>query len=164
MNNITQFNIITLNNLIKLISPLDKIYAQKNIHLNNETIGKHVRHIIDFYLCFINGIKIKFIDYDKRERNKKVENDKEYAIKTISVIINLLKNSYLNTPITINLNLSITKSSLNSSIERELMYIVDHAIHHGHIIQLFIQNHYPNGYNNIEFYSPSTLDHAQCVK
>ena len=164
MNDITQFNIITLNNLVKLISPLDKIYAQKNIHLNNETIGKHVRHIIDFYLCFINGIKIKFIDYDKRERNKKVENDKEYAIKTISVIINLLKNSHLNTPITINLNLSITKSSLNSSIERELMYIVDHAIHHGHIIQLFIKNHYPNDYNNIEFYSPSTLDRAQCVK
>ena len=164
MNDITQFNIITLNNLVKLISPLDKIYAQKNIHLNNETIGKHVRHIIDFYLCFINGIKIKFIDYDKRERNKKVENDKEYAIKTISVIINLLKNSYLNTPITINLNLSTTKSSLKSSIERELMYIVDHAIHHGHIIQLFIKNYYPNDYNNIEFYSPSTLDRAQCVK
>ena len=164
MNDITQFNIITLNNLVKLISPLDKIYAQKNIHLNNETIRKHVRHIIDFYLCFINGIKIKFIDYDKRERNKKVENDKEYAIKTISVIINLLKNSYLNTPITITLNLSITKSSLNSSIERELMYIVDHAIHHGHIIQLFIKNYYPNDYKNIEFYSPSTLDHAQCVK
>ena len=164
MNDITQFNIITLNNLVKLISPLDKIYSQKNSHLINETIGKHVRHIIDFYLCFINGIKIKFIDYDKRERNKKVENDKEYAIKTISVIINLLKNSYLNTPITINLNLSITKSSLNSSIERELMYIVDHAIHHGHIIQLFIKNYYPNDYNNIEFYSPSTLDRAQCVK
>ena len=164
MNDLTQFNIVTLNNLVKLISPLDKIYAQKNIHLNNETIGKHVRHIIDFYLCFINGIKIKFIDYDKRERNKKVENDKEYAIKTISVIINLLKNSHLNTPITINLNLSITKSSLNSSIERELMYIADHAIHHGHIIQLFIKNYYPNDYNNIEFYSPSTLDHAQCVK
>ena len=164
MNDITQFNIITLNNLVKLISPLDKIYAQKNIHLNNETIGKHVRHIIDFYLCFINGIKIKFIDYDTRERNKKVENNKEYAIKTILAIINLLKNSYLNTPITINLNLSITKSSLNSSIERELMYIADHAIHHGHIIQLFIKNYYPNDYNNIEFYSPSTLDHAQCVK
>ena len=164
MNDIAQFNIITLNNLVKLISPLDKIYAQKDIHLNNETIGKHVRHIIDFYLCFINGIKIKFIDYDKRERNKKVENDKEYAIKTISVIINLLKNSHLNTPITINLNLSITKRSLNSSIERELMYIVDHAIHHGHIIQLFIKNQYPNDYNNTEFYSPSTLDQAQCVK
>ena len=164
MNDIAQFNIITLNNLVKLISPLDKIYAQKNIHLNNETIGKHVRHIIDFYLCFINGKKIKFIDYDKRERNKKVENDKEYAIKTISVIINLLKNSHLNTPITINLNLSITKSSLNSSIERELMHIVDHAIHHGYIIQLFIKNHYPNYYNNTEFYSPSTLDHTQCVE
>ena len=24
--------------------------------------------------------------------------------------------------------------------------------------------HYPNDYNNIEFYSPSTLDRAQCVK
>ena len=31
MNDITQFNIITLNKLVKLISPLDKIYAQKNI-------------------------------------------------------------------------------------------------------------------------------------
>ena len=164
MNDLTQFNIVTLNNLAKLISPLDKIYSHKNSHLINETIGKHVRHIIDFYLCFINGIKIKFIDYDKRERNTKVENDKEYAIKTISSIVDQLNNNYLNTPITINLNLSITKSSLNSSIERELMYIVDHAIHHGHIIQLFIKNHYPNDYNNIEFYSPSTLDRAQCVK
>ena len=58
----------------------------------------------------------------------------------------------------------ITKSSINSSIERELMYIADHAIHHGHIIQLFIKNHYPSDYNNIEFYSPSTLNHTQCVK
>ena len=164
MNDLTQFNIVTLNNLAKLISPLDKIYSQKNSHLINETIGKHVRHIIDFYLCFINGIKIKFIDYDKRERNTKVENDKEYAIKTISSIVDQLNNNYLNTPITINLNLSITKSSLNSSIERELMYIADHAIHHGHIIQLFVKNYFPNDYNKIEFYSPSTLDYSQCVK
>ena len=164
MNDLIQFNIETLNNLAKLISPLDKIYSQKNSHLINETIGKHVRHIIDFYLCFINGIKNKFIDYDKRERNTKVENDKEYAIQTISAIIDQLNNGYLNTPITINLNLSITKSSLKSSLERELMYIVDHAIHHGHIIQIFIKNHHPNYYNNIEFYSPSTLDYIKCVK
>ena len=92
MNDITQFNILTLNNLAQLISPLDKIYSQKNHHLNNETIGRHVRHIIDFYLCFIKGIQNRTINYDKRERNKKVENNNEYAIKKILIIIELLKN------------------------------------------------------------------------
>ena len=44
------------------------------------------------------------------------------------------------------------------------MYIADHAIHHGHIIQIAIQNEF----NDLEisdlFYSPSTLESMKCVQ
>ena len=58
---------------IIIINPLENIYSIKDSHLNNESIGRHVRHIIDFYLCFINGIGANHMNYDLRDRNPKIE-------------------------------------------------------------------------------------------
>jgi len=158
MKNIIQLNITILKKIIIIINPLENIYSIKDSHLNNESIGRHVRHIIDFYLCFINGIEANHINYDLRDRNSKIETNNQYAIKNILLIIDLLNKSIKNTKIKIKINQTIDNEPYNSSIKRELMYIADHAIHHGHIIQLFIRNFHSSYYKKIEFYSPATLE------
>ena len=38
--------------------------------LSNATIGEHVRHILEFYKCLIDGIACDVVNYDERKRDK----------------------------------------------------------------------------------------------
>ena len=164
MNKIIKFNIDTLKKVLDLISPLEEVWAIKNKDTNSDTIGRHIRHIIDFYLCFINGIDKGVIDYDSRLRNIKVEQNILYAQKEIEYIINYMHcyDKNINS-IDTKINYSISNQKLQSSSNRELMYLADHAIHHGHIVQIILNNQFPSLKSKIKFYSPSTLDAITCV-
>jgi len=166
MNNLINFNIELINKVIKLILPLENIYSNSIKDINDETIGRHIRHIIDFYLCFIIGInKNSFINYDRRQRNKKVENDISTAKKELDKILFFLKsNKHINRKLKVALNFSIAKKYYKSTYERELMHLADHTIHHGHIIQIILNSYFPDFRTDIYFYSPSTLDSIKCVK
>lgn len=165
MKQLIHFNLSILTNIQNIMSLLDNYRWNKNIiSINNETIGRHCRHIIEFYLTFFDGLNNNLINYDSRLRNHQIENDIDYAQKKLNEIKLSLDNIENNYSISIILNDTIAESKLDSSVERELMYIADHAIHHGHIIQIAIQNEF----NDLEisdlFYSPSTLESMKCVQ
>ncbi len=61
------------------------------------------------------------------------------------------------------MNSSVSKQSLYSSSFRELMHVADHAIHHANLVQIIIQNEFPNLDKKCNFYSPSTIDSKKCV-
>tara|TARA_Y100001970_G_scaffold82097_1_gene103913 strand:- start:2953 stop:3450 length:498 start_codon:yes stop_codon:yes gene_type:complete len=165
MNSLIKFNIDTLNKILKLINPLEKVWINKGKSINNETIGRHIRHIIDFYLCFIKYENSDLINYDARTRNKKIETNFFYAKEKIDDILKYLKSyDYKTHEVKVRINYSITGYDLESSLDRELMHLADHTIHHANLIQIFIKNKFPNMNSNIEFYSPSTIDSIRCVQ
>ena len=165
MSNLINFNIDTLSKILFVIETLESVWSRKNKNFNNETIGRHIRHIIDFYLCFIGYIDSNFIDYDARKRSAKIESDISFARNKIEEIIYFLKNTDLvDKNIKVRMNSSVSNLDLNSSIFRELMHIADHAIHHANLIQVIIKNEFPDLERNCNFYSPSTIDSKRCVQ
>ena len=165
MSNLINFNIDTLSKILFVIETLESVWSRKNKNFNNETIGRHIRHIIDFYLCFICHIDSNFIDYDTRKRSVKIESNISFARNKIEEIIYFLKNTDLvDKDIKVRMNSSVSNLDLNSSIFRELMHIADHAIHHANLIQVIIKNEFPDLERNCNFYSPSTIDSKRCAQ
>ena len=165
MNSLIKFNIDTLSKILFLIEPLENVWSKKNVNFNNETIGRHIRHIIDFYLCFKNYTNSDHIDYDARKRNNKIETDIYLARKQLDKIIYFLKNINLkDESINVRMNSSVCNQKLYSTLYRELMHVADHAIHHANLVQIIIQNEFPNLDKNCNFYSPSTIDFKKCVQ
>jgi uncharacterized damage-inducible protein DinB len=129
-----------LNQISELVSELsDEQYNVMLPILSNSSIGKHVRHIVEFYQCLTNGLSEGYVNYDKRERNLLLENNRGYtknAIKIISNCIAIIQDNSL----LLNTSHDNTVSTMNTSIFRELTYNMEHAIHHLAIIKIGIKN------------------------
>ena len=164
MKKLISFNIEVLNNILDITSQLnDEIWSHKVKSINNETIGRHCRHIIEFYKSFLDRADKNQINYDNRERDINTETNLEFAKTQLRNTILSLNTITRDKNIDVILNKSKLNSELKSSVKRELMYIADHAIHHGHIIQIAIQNEFSHLNINKYFYSPSTLESRQCA-
>jgi len=165
MKRLIAFNVEVLNNYVKLISSVEDSYSKKINLINDKSIGAHVRHVIDFYSCFISGLSTGLINYDNRSRDIEIENNCNHAKEAILEIINFLNNfNSCNSVVNVGINLSVSNRHLASTVERELMHVADHAVHHGHIIQIIIKNEFHDLDLSVEFYSPSTLEHMKCVQ
>jgi len=71
---IIKSNIGTLQSSATILNNLnDTQYSDTQSPYFSASIGKHVRHIIDHYLCFFTGLEVGRINYDKRQRDIKIE-------------------------------------------------------------------------------------------
>lgn len=126
----------------ELISQLNNENYGKNLSvLNLNSIGKHVRHILDLFECLLdseNGI----INYDERKRNPETETNKEFAIEKIQNIIQNLEKLNLKQSIVLKQKLNDAFCEINSSVERELLYNIEHCVHHLAIIRIGIENNF----------------------
>lgn len=131
-----------LNQLTTVIEKLgNEEYSKPLSTLSDSSIGKHIRHIIEFYQCLFNGIPEGIVDYDKRERNLKLETDPVFTIAIIRTVISQISNTK---DISLVLHTSYENqiSELRSSVFRELFYNIEHATHHLAIIKIGITQHF----------------------
>ena len=124
-----------LNTTLELLTP--KQYKQPGKLLSNATIGQHVRHIIELFICLNKGYETGVVNYDSRERNHQIETDKELAASMLKKIcaqldkadkVLTLKAFYdgsTENPITIATN-----------YYREVAYNLEHAVHHMALIRV----------------------------
>ena len=54
--------------------------------LFNNTIGQHVRHIIELFQCLENGYDSSMVNYEKRPRDIAIETNKEFAAQLLQDI------------------------------------------------------------------------------
>jgi len=130
-------------NLIEIRSLLIKLnddqYSHKSGILSGSSIGQHVRHILEFYVCLLNGRKTGIANYDNRERDYALENNTSNAIKVIHELLINLSKIEIDSTIILEGNYSSTKQEplmINSSILRELTYNLEHSIHHQALIKI----------------------------
>jgi uncharacterized damage-inducible protein DinB len=135
-----------IQNLNEIRALLEKIshqaYNRKSGLLSEATIGQHVRHILEFYICLINAAKTKIVNYDNRQRDLSIENSKEKAIEIINKIIDELIQ--LNTPSVVILQGRFNPdsedlTSMKTSYARELAYCLEHSIHHQALIKIALK-------------------------
>jgi len=99
------------------------------------TIGEHVRHFIDFQTCFLGQFEKGTVNYDKRERNSDFSESPKKALHALNVVKMKLKKFYgyaQNKKVTIQISISSegSQSEAQSTLERELVFIADHGVHH----------------------------------
>jgi uncharacterized damage-inducible protein DinB len=131
-----------LNQLAELINALsDEEFRMELSVLSGNTIGKHVRHIVEMYQCLISAYPLNTVNYDLRERNTQIENDRSYALSCIESISNsllILADKHLD------LIVGLSKSdshfeTVKTTFNRELVYNIEHCIHHMAIIKIAVE-------------------------
>lgn len=116
----------------QLISPLDV--------LNGSTIGMHVRHILEFFLCLTESKTTSKVNYDLRNRDVLLEVSTDDCIQTINKIMLFLNENQEDFKLKLSANYSLLDEkeevTLNSTFLRELLYNVEHTVHHLAIIKI----------------------------
>ncbi|HMH32216.1 MAG TPA: hypothetical protein VK543_04255 [Puia sp.] len=120
---------VQLTDSIIRLSP--QHYQQPCKSLFNNTIGQHVRHIIELFQCLENGYGCGLVNYDQRKRDQEIETDQLLACA-------LLKDISLNLPKS-NKDLLLLANfdehtdavlEISTNYYREVAYNLEHAIHH----------------------------------
>ena len=125
-----------LEEVISLID--DNQYTAKSKNLFNATIGQHVRHIVELFQCLIVGYDTGVVNYDKRKRDYTLENDRAIALlflHELPVSLGKVNKSIVLESSFGNENESI---EVESNFMRELIYNLEHTIHHMALIRVGI--------------------------
>lgn len=134
-------------------------YAKSCEVLSNSSIGQHTRHIIELYLCLIHGYDGADVSYDRRERNHRIENELSYAIEQLKSIQTQLERP--NKPLKVTYELGDLETCLDSNYYREVMYNLEHTIHHHALIKVGIEHFTTLQLPESFGVAPSTMQHRQ---
>jgi uncharacterized damage-inducible protein DinB len=109
----------------------DSMYAQAAPGTNGISIGRHMRHVLEFYQCFLHGTDRGVIDYDSRSRSVAVETDRCVAAqRTDELLWGLQRLPAALAERPVHVFGEDTGILLASTVGRELQALVSHTIHH----------------------------------
>lgn len=134
--------------LIDFIDLTEAVQFSSNLSiLSGNTIGKHLRHIIEFYqhlLVSYAGDQI-IVDYDARQRNHQTETDRDYAKLQLQILINHLEKASTNKEMLLCFCLTDQgdRQHIPTTFYRELAYNLEHAVHHLAILKMAVMTHFP---------------------
>ena len=154
----------TLNHLKDLLHQLsDKEYTLPILYLGNSSIGEHTRHIIELFQCLLESYKDSKLNYDSRNRDKKIESDTAFAIQSIDAIMTSIERANKN--IVLEQFISENHISIETNYFRELVYNLEHCIHHQALIKVAIYQMENIKVNENFGIAPSTQEYRkQCVQ
>ncbi len=138
-----------LTQLAEVINQIsDADYAHPLPVLSGNTIGKHVRHVLEFYELLVGASQTKQLNYDHRQRDLRLEVDTRLALEHIHRINEAVRLLDLAQTLQLTADLSEERTDeriqIPSSMGRELLYNIEHAIHHMALIQVAIKNSFPH--------------------
>ena len=126
--------------LTSSVEQLDaKEYSQECRSLSGSTIGKHLRHVIELFQSLEKGYDAGIVNYEKRKRDPQIENDKDFALSLLHEIQDNLGKPDKE----LNLESSYDDGSseiitIKTNYNRELVYNLEHTIHHMALIRIGI--------------------------
>ncbi|MBL0741871.1 hypothetical protein [Chryseolinea lacunae] len=109
--------------------------------LSHSTVGQHLRHTLEFFICFENGFHQGIINYDKRAHDKLIESDKFIALNTIGRIkffVDTLEEKALRLEVGYDLEKE-DFLTIETTATRELVYNIEHAVHHMAIMKIGVR-------------------------
>ncbi len=149
------------NILVQL--PLPGSYTEPCRELSNATIGEHTRHIIELFQCLLSGYASGSVNYDDRKRNKLYENSIDEAVAVIKEIQNKLDQP--DKQLNIVCGTGEQSISIGSNYYREVLYNLEHCIHHQALIKVALISMNVNLISEEFGVAPSTLQYRrQCAQ
>jgi uncharacterized damage-inducible protein DinB len=132
-----------LDQLADLVSGIkEHDFTKPSEALSHSTIGQHLRHTLEFFICFEQGFQTGVINYDKRAHDKLIESDKFIAHAMISRIRDFIKTLNEDKALKLEVCYDLNKEEfieIDTTITRELVYNIEHAVHHMAIMKIGIR-------------------------
>src|SRR5690348_7806594 len=89
-----------LNQLTDMLVQLnEQDFSKPSIALSGSTIGQHIRHTLEFFICLEQGFQKGVVNYDKRAHDALIESDKFVALKTIARISDFILAQKIDVPL-----------------------------------------------------------------
>ena len=140
---------VQLSNSLEELTP--EQYRQPSQVLYNASIGQHVRHIVELFLCLNQGYETGIVNYEKRKRDYRLETDKVFAAEILDTIYATLmkqdKKLFLEAGYDEHTEDVLT---IESNYYREVVYNLEHTVHHMALIRVGISEvsalQLPDGY------------------
>lgn len=128
---------VQLAETIKQLSPQQ--YSQPCANLVNNTIGQHVRHIIELFQCLEKGYPDSYVNYEKRKRDVTIETNKDLALQLLQDIHSNLSRPDKELVLQASYDDHSTEPiSIKTNYYREIAYNLEHTIHHMALIRVGI--------------------------
>ena len=138
-----QTNIRWLRQALALLDRVpDYAYGTPPPGFEPHRAGAHLRHILEFYQCFLEGAGTLHIDYDARRRDRTIEVSRAAASAAIRSLIQTFENSPgLRLDATVWVREEDGDQFLESTLNRELQVLSSHTIHHFALLALTLRLH-----------------------
>ena len=131
-----------LKQLTDLLNQIrDEDFVKPASTLSGSTVGQHLRHTLEFFLCLEKGFEAGVINYDKRAHDKLIETDKLVALSTIGRIKAFLECIH-EKALQLEVGYDVARDNfvaVETTAFRELVYNIEHAVHHMAIMKIGIR-------------------------
>jgi hypothetical protein len=105
--------------------------------LHGNTIGQHVRHIVELFQCLENGYLTGIVNYEKRKRDPLIEQDTKLAQELLWYICKGLDKNNKELELEAIYDESETMPIIiSTNYYREVAYNLEHTIHHMALIRV----------------------------
>ena len=145
INTLALDNVRYLEQAVQLLEGMsDEVYALPAPLNLGSSVGAPLRHCIDHYDNFIAGIPTGRIDYDARRREVLLETSRTFGIDKIKLLMTGLEavskrpDARLSVKMDCGANNSEAAWWTDSSIRRELQFLISHTVHHYAIIKMVL--------------------------
>ena len=147
------------------VSMTDEQYTRELQVLMNNSVGKHYRHIIEFYGVLLEGLNTGRVNYDSRKHDPELEQSLSKCLEELEQIRSRFLESLWQEPMELTGSYSVDSNddfAVSTNAERELVYNIEHAVHHMAIIRIAVQHEFPELALEDEFgYATSTLKYLR---
>ncbi len=140
-------------------------YCAPSGALSGSSIGQHTRHVIEMFQCLETGYQTGVVNYEKRKRDELIETDISLALSLLTEVQMGIGKSDRNLTLEMDAHdQSAGSMSFPTHYYREIVYTLDHAIHHMAMIKIGMKD-----LNNLEMPANygmafSTVKHHACAQ
>lgn len=154
-----------------LLHTSDAEYVQAPVGVVTSSLGGHYRHNLDHLESLLAAIETGTLNYDHRERGTSVETSRLAALQSIRrlqrEVLNLTEDDLSQTlQLTAMIDAHAPPMHLETTVARELAFVLSHTIHHNAIIGVMAKTlsiSLPARFG----YAPATIAHQEkrpCVR
>jgi hypothetical protein len=119
----------------------DRDYARSVPGIPTLRVGAHLRHVLEFYECFLEGLTSGVVDYENRRRDRRVETSRSAGLARIEELargLDRLVRFDRGKELRVYAE-DAPGTWLASTIGRELQVLSSHTVHHYALIAVTLQ-------------------------
>lgn len=143
MNTLTFECLQSLEQLRNLLLQLnDADYHRAHPCYFGGTVGKHTRHILEFYQQLLAARDV--VHYDNRQRDLKLESSVQAALDVLDTVARFIATDCKDRPLRIDADVFADGLPADSSFRRELFYAYEHTVHHMALLRVGAYSAFPH--------------------